>query len=249
MATKLILETATLNQTGESTLVLAPVPAVVRLPERVELPKPPHDFRTARGNEMLIRALDIVMALAMIVFLMPLIVCVTVLLMPSGKVIFAQNRIGRDGREFRCFKFRTMVVDAEARLASLLETCPISRAEWDASQKLKNDPRITPIGRFLRRTSLDELPQLLNILTGTMSVVGPRPIVRNEVARYGRYFPRYCAVRPGLTGLWQVSGRSDVDYQKRIALDILYVKRRSTMMNMSIVLKTPMMVVSRNGSY
>jgi exopolysaccharide production protein ExoY len=204
---------------------------------------------SAQGSERLIRLLDIVISFSLLVFFLPLMLIVAAILSPSGKVLFAQRRIGRDGQEFHCLKFRTMVVDAEARLQNLLKNDPVARAEWAHNQKLKNDPRITPVGRFLRRTSLDELPQLLNILGGSMSIVGPRPIVRSEVERYGRHFPKYCAVKPGLTGLWQVSGRSDTNYGKRVALDILYVKRRSVQFYMIIVLKTPLMVLGAKGSY
>jgi exopolysaccharide production protein ExoY len=203
----------------------------------------------AQGSERMIRALDVLISLSLLIFFLPLMLIVATILSPSGKILFAQRRIGRDGREFHCLKFRTMVVDAETRLQNLLKNDPVARAEWAHNQKLKNDPRITPVGRFLRRTSLDELPQLLNILGGSMSIVGPRPIVQSEIERYGRHFPKYCAVKPGLTGLWQISGRSDTNYGKRVALDILYVKRRSVLFYMVIVLKTPLMVVGAKGSY
>jgi exopolysaccharide production protein ExoY len=202
-----------------------------------------------QGSERIIRLLDVVISFSLLIFFLPLMLIVAAILSPSGKILFAQRRIGRDGQEFHCLKFRTMVVDAEARLANLLKNDPVARAEWAHNQKLKNDPRITPVGRFLRRTSLDELPQLLNILGGSMSIVGPRPIVQSEIERYGRHFPKYCAVKPGLTGLWQISGRSDTNYGKRVALDILYVKRRSVLFYMVIVLKTPLMVVGAKGSY
>lgn len=201
------------------------------------------------GGDRLIRALDVAIALGLLVFFLPLMLIVVATLIPGGKIFFAQRRIGRDGAEFHCLKFRSMVVDAEARLADLLRTSPEARAEWAESQKLRDDPRITRIGRFLRRTSLDELPQLLNILEGTMSIVGPRPIVQSEIERYGRHFRKYCAVKPGLTGLWQVSGRSDVDYRRRVALDMLYIKSRSVRIYLLIVVKTPMMVLGARGSY
>lgn len=200
-------------------------------------------------REAIMRALDVMLAIGLLIFFLPLMLVIATLLAPAGKVFFAQRRIGRGGREFHCLKFRSMVVDAEARLTHLLAVSPEARAEWAQSQKLRNDPRITPLGRFLRRTSLDELPQLLNILGGSMSIVGPRPIVRAEIARYGRHFPKYCAVKPGLTGLWQISGRSDVTYRRRVALDILFVKSRSVSMYLFILIKTPMMVIGTRGSY
>jgi lipopolysaccharide/colanic/teichoic acid biosynthesis glycosyltransferase len=146
-------------------------------------------------------------------------------------------------------KFRTMVVNAEATLARHFEKNPAARQEWEATQKLRDDPRVTPLGRFLRATSLDELPQLFNVLAGDMSLVGPRPIVRGEIIRYGTYFEDYASARPGLTGLWQVSGRSDVDYDKRVALDRSYVMGWSLSGDLMILLRTVKVVFSRVGSY
>jgi lipopolysaccharide/colanic/teichoic acid biosynthesis glycosyltransferase len=202
-----------------------------------------------KDDDRLIRALDVTIAVVLLIFFLPLMLSIALLLAPAGRILFAQRRIGRDGAEFHCLKFRSMVVDAEARLTHLLETSPEARREWANTQKLKDDPRITPLGRFLRKTSLDELPQLLNILSGDMSIVGPRPIVRAEIGRYGRYFPRYCAVKPGLTGLWQISGRSDVDYRRRVALDMLYVKSKSVKIYLLVIMKTPLMVIGGRGSY
>jgi exopolysaccharide production protein ExoY len=235
-------------------LPTAPVPAaslsgLAGAPAEAVVVVPPQADGATTASERVIRALDVAIAVGLLIFFLPLMLIVLVLLAPSGNILFAQRRIGRGGAEFRCLKFRTMVVDAEARLTHLLRSCPKARAEWAESQKLKDDPRITPIGRFLRRTSLDELPQLLNILGGTMSIVGPRPIVHAEIERYGRHFPKYCAVKPGLTGLWQISGRSDVDYRRRIALDMLYVKSRSVAIYLMIIVKTPMMVIAAKGSY
>ena len=142
-----------------------------------------------------------------------------------------------------------MAIDAEERLAELLARDPIARAEWARDHKLRDDPRATPLGVFLRRSSLDELPQLFNVLQGTMSLVGPRPIVDAEIARYGKRFQHYCAVKPGITGLWQVSGRNDVSYRTRVALDCIYAKSRSPGLYLWIVVVTIPAVLLRKGSY
>jgi lipopolysaccharide/colanic/teichoic acid biosynthesis glycosyltransferase len=142
-----------------------------------------------------------------------------------------------------------MVVDADARLAALLECDPVARREWERERKLRDDPRITWLGAFLRKSSIDELPQLLNVLRGEMSLIGPRPIVDAEVPRYGRWFRAYCSVRPGISGLWQVSGRNDVSYRRRVALDVMYVRQRSFMLNVWIALRTVPAVLLREGSY
>jgi exopolysaccharide production protein ExoY len=170
-------------------------------------------------------------------------------LQDGGPVLFTQERIGKGGVRFRCHKFRSMRPDAEARLASILSSDPALRREWELSQKLTQDPRITALGDFLRRSSLDELPQLFNILKGQMSLVGPRPIVESEIRRYGRWYRYYTTVRPGLTGLWQVSGRSDVDYRRRVAMDRLYVRTRSLNSYVWIVCATLPAVLIRRGSY
>jgi len=166
-----------------------------------------------------------------------------------GPILFAHQRIGKYGRSFRCLKFRTMKVDADAILAQHLAEDPEAKVEWEATQKLRDDPRVTPLGATLRRTSLDELPQLIHILRGEMSVVGPRPIVRNEVAHYGAAFRDYMSVRPGLTGLWQVSGRSDVGYRERVMLDQQYVRQRSFLGDLGIIFRTVGVVVQGKGSY
>ncbi|MDB5444854.1 MAG: sugar transferase, partial [Phenylobacterium sp.] len=164
-------------------------------------------------------------------------------------IFFGHSRIGYEGRSFRCWKFRTMVVDAEARLSALLARDPEARDEWDADHKLRRDPRVTPLGLFLRVTSVDELPQLFNVLTGEMSLVGPRPIVPAEVARYGRRFAHYCSVRPGITGLWQVSGRNDVGYRSRVAMDTVFAKTATLSLYLWILAVTVPAVLRRDGSY
>jgi exopolysaccharide production protein ExoY len=203
------------------------------------------------GSVSATRVLDIVLSLALIVFVAPLVllICGIVKLYDGGPVLFAQERKGLGGRRFRCLKFRTMAMDAERQLTTLLASCPTSRAEWARDHKLKSDPRITPMGAFLRRSSLDELPQLLNILKGDMSLVGPRPIVEGEVGRYGRWYRHYCSVKPGLTGLWQVSGRNNVSYRRRVALDVLYARRRSLLLYFRILLVTIPSVLQRDGAY
>src|SRR5262245_4934456 len=175
-------------------------------------------------NQAAVRVLDIVVAATALVFFAPLFVAISIAIYLSdpGPIFFAHRRIGRGGRAFPCIKFRSMVVDADKRLEELLSSDPRAQFEWQLDHKLKNDPRITALGSFLRRSSLDELPQLVNVLRGEMSIVGPRPIVEAETARYGHKFKAYCKVRPGITGLWQVSGRNNVSYRRRVACDVVY---------------------------
>lgn len=163
--------------------------------------------------------------------------------------VFGQKRYGKHGRVFRCYKLRTMVPDAAARLAELLRTDAEAAHEWAMDHKLRNDPRITPLGRFLRKTSLDELPQLINVIRGDMSIVGPRPIVHDEIEKYGVWFAYYTQTRPGITGLWQVSGRNDVSYANRVELDARYVREWSIWGDFAIMLRTLPLIISRNGAY
>jgi lipopolysaccharide/colanic/teichoic acid biosynthesis glycosyltransferase len=156
--------------------------------------------------------------------------------------------VGLNGKLFRCLKFRTMYRESEQMLADLLRDNAEAREEWKRDQKLSNDPRITPIGHFLRRTSLDELPQLFNVLRGEMVLVGPRPITVAELTRYGAVRWYYLSVRPGITGLWQVSGRNDTTYEERVALDRNYVEKRSLWLDVQILIKTVGVVVSRDGA-
>lgn len=200
---------------------------------------------------MLTTAMNIVVALAALIFLLPVMVLVAlaVYAQDGGPVLFAHRRIGLNGRHFYCLKFRSMAIDAEARLAALLASDPEALAEWQRDHKLRRDPRVTRLGAFLRKTSLDELPQFLNVLRGDMSIVGPRPIVEAEVAKYGRRFHAYCAVKPGITGLWQVRGRSDTSYRTRIALDCVYARRRSVVLDAYIIICTLPAVLRGRGSY
>jgi Undecaprenyl-phosphate galactose phosphotransferase WbaP len=197
------------------------------------------------------RALDIIGAGVGLVLLAPFFLIVALLVRADGgPAFFAHQRVGRGGKLFGCLKFRSMVIDSQARLEALLANDPAARAEWEATRKLKNDPRITRIGRFLRSTSLDELPQLINVLRGEMSLVGPRPVQEAEIDRYyGASAAHYMAVRPGITGLWQVSGRSETSYESRVALDVSYVSRPSLLADLSILLRTPVAVLSRRGAH
>lgn len=166
----------------------------------------------------------------------------------KGPALYGHTRIGHGGRRFKCWKFRSMVVDGDAVLARYLRDNPSAQAEWDETQKLQNDPRVTPIGRVLRKLSVDELPQLLNIFFGEMSVVGPRPVTENELYRYKASAAHYLSTRPGLTGLWQVSGRSDVSYHRRVLLDRYYVAKWSFLVDVSIILRTLPAVIFARGS-
>jgi len=196
------------------------------------------------------RIFDIVGSLVLLVALAPLLAVIAgvIALTSSGPVIFAHRRLGRDGRSFGCLKFRTMRSGAEAMLPALLASNPMLQEEWEHDHKLTNDPRITRVGRVLRVTSLDELPQLINVLRGEMTLVGPRPIVREELRHYGRYASHYFSVRPGLTGLWQVSGRSSTSYRRRVATDVYYVRCRSLLLDARILLGTLPAVFSAQGS-
>jgi len=188
-------------------------------------------------------------ALALLFFLPFLIVISLVILFTDGgPVIFGHERIGRNGKKFRCLKFRTMAVGAEKQLQDLLDRDPEARAQWDANQKLDDDPRITCVGEFFRKTSLDELPQFWNVLRGEMAVVGPRPIVASEVQHYGDHLVDYLSVKPGITGLWQVSGRSDTTYDERVAMDVEYTSTRSFLKDIEIILKTIKVMVVRDGA-
>lgn len=197
------------------------------------------------------RLFDIVIGCTLLFALLPLMLFVALAIFSTerGSVLFGHSRIGYKGRKFRCLKFRSMVTNADQVLAEYLSTNPTARNEWDATQKLRDDPRITPIGRFLRTTSLDELPQLINVVRGDMSLVGPRPIVQAEVDRYGNHIHAYTSTRPGITGLWQVSGRSDVDYERRVTLDSHYVSNWSLPGDLLILLRTVKVVFSQSGSY
>jgi exopolysaccharide production protein ExoY len=196
------------------------------------------------------RMADIVLALFGIVLLAPLlIICylVTVLSSP-GPALFRHRRVGFNGKYFDCLKFRTMVTDAPERLRHLLETDPDAAAEWAITRKLRRDPRVTPVGALFRKSSLDELPQLFNVLRGDMSIVGPRPVTDEELERYASSMGAYLACRPGITGLWQVSGRSTTTYDKRVACDAFYAHNWSMALDVKILLVTlPALLESENA--
>jgi exopolysaccharide production protein ExoY len=186
------------------------------------------------------RIVDIVLALSGIVLLAPLlIICFVLTIFTSpGPVLFRHRRVGFNGRQFDCLKFRTMVTDAPERLRRLLESDPIAAAEWAANRKLRQDPRVTVIGEILRRSSLDELPQLFNVLRGDMSIVGPRPVTEEELERYGTSIGAYLACRPGITGLWQVSRSSSTTYEQRVAYDAFYAHNWSMALDVKIIVVT-----------
>jgi lipopolysaccharide/colanic/teichoic acid biosynthesis glycosyltransferase len=215
-----------------------------------EFGRNPTKFALMAGSRSM-RVTDVVVSLLALFFLLPLllITALCVFVTDPGPIFFAHRRIGRGGSYFHCLKFRTMMVNAAELLDKLLAEDPVAKASWDRDHKLKDDPRVTPIGRFLRSSSLDELPQFWNVLRGDMSLVGPRPIVDGEVVRYGRYFEDYCRVRPGITGLWQVSGRNDVTYRRRVALDVVYARSQSIRLNMKIMAMTVPCVIQAKGSY
>lgn len=245
-------QTANLADPGWATCGTASVLPMVRdavIPAIIEVPEAAQPRRLWKG--MLLRSIDVMIALVALVFFFPLlcIIALLVLVTDPGPVIFAHKRIGHGGKPFYCLKFRSMAVDAQERLERLLASDPQARQEWMLNHKLKDDPRITHVGAVLRKTSLDELPQLFNVLRGDMSLVGPRPIVADEIQRYGRYFVHYCRVRPGITGLWQVSGRSDVSYRRRVAFDVVYTRTYSVALNTKILLFTIPSVLRQRGSY
>jgi Undecaprenyl-phosphate galactose phosphotransferase WbaP len=196
------------------------------------------------------RIFDLAAAFILLVFLaMPFAYMAWLIRRDGGPAIFAHKRVGQSGQEFACFKFRTMRVDAEEQLRLLLTSDPAARVQWEREFKLRFDPRITKVGQFLRQTSLDELPQLINVIRGEMSLVGPRPVIQAELACYGEDVDYFLMVRPGMTGLWQVSGRNDVDYDTRVYLDTWYVKNWSMWYDVALLFKTIKVVFQRKGAY
>lgn len=215
---------------------------VVRFPSRQPVRYP--------ANSFFKRLFDLVFGVLFLVALAPVMALIALAVMRDGGApMFRHRRIGANGKAFDCLKFRTMCVDAEARLAKLLSESDAARAEWERDFKLRDDPRVTRLGNFLRQSSLDELPQLLNVVRGDMSLVGPRPIVTAEAARYGAAFRDYLGCRPGLTGLWQISGRNDVDYDTRVELDSRYARSWSLSRDVVILARTVGVVFARHGAY
>lgn len=201
-------------------------------------------------SRLLKRLFDIIVSTILIILLAPLLIFVNhKVKKDGGPAIFGHERIGQGGKSFKCFKFRSMIINSEEVLEALLVADPKVRAEWNANFKLKNDPRITKIGHFLRQTSLDELPQLFNVLSGKMSLVGPRPRISAELERYSDKVEYYLLSKPGMTGLWQVSGRSNVNYKTRVYLDVWYVKNWSMWKDIVILFRTIGVVLKREGAY
>jgi exopolysaccharide production protein ExoY len=195
------------------------------------------------------RVFDMAVSFILIILALPLFLVVgAIVAMDGGPVFFRHKRVGRGGELFGCWKFRTMIVDAEACLGEYLALHPEAAEEWRHDQKLSFDPRVTPVGRFLRGTSLDELPQLFNVLLGDMSLVGPRPVTKGEMAHYGDVAALYTIVRPGITGLWQVSGRNDIGYRERVALDKRYILNHHLLFDFIILYRTIGVVLSRRGA-
>ncbi|HDY7358196.1 TPA: exopolysaccharide biosynthesis polyprenyl glycosylphosphotransferase, partial [Klebsiella pneumoniae] len=202
------------------------------------------------SSRTLKRIFDLVGSIAIIITISPLLLYIyNKVKKDGGPAIYGHERIGKGGKSFKCLKFRSMVTNSKEVLEDLLSKDIQAKQEWEATFKLKNDPRITKIGHFLRRTSLDELPQLFNVLKGEMSLVGPRPIITAELERYNDEVAYYLLSKPGMTGLWQVSGRSDVDYETRVYLDTWYVKNWSMWNDIAILFKTIGVVLKKDGAY
>ncbi|TMV92121.1 sugar transferase [Thioclava sp. BHET1] len=221
--------------------------SLVEVPYTVKKPK--QYFYTPVGGGTK-RCLDLVLIALFIPLFLPLLagLCLLVKLSDKGPIFYGHKRIGFNGREFRCWKFRTMVVDGDAVLERHLKANPQARAMWLRERKLDDDPRVTALGVVLRKLSLDELPQLYNVLSGEMSIVGPRPVVHAELANYSGSVKHYLRTRPGVTGLWQVSGRSDMSYRDRVKLDRFYASRWSNILDLWVLARTvPAVLMSRGA--
>lgn len=215
----------------------------------------PNDNTVEKWNRIqriqaLKRPVDLVVSLIIFVLILPLFAILALLVLSTGgPVLYSQTRVGYNGRLFDCYKFRSMKTNADQVLEDVLARDAALRKEWEESRKLRHDPRVTAIGSFLRKTSLDEIPQLLNVIRGDMSMIGPRPVVASEICKYGSAARWYLAVRPGMTGLWQVSGRNDIRYRRRVALDTVYVRRAGVGLDVLILLKTVRVVLFGSGAY
>ena len=205
------------------------------------------------NGEFAKRTFDVVFSLLVLILFSPVYLLLILLIAgsSSGPVFYVQERIGKNYQPFGCIKFRTMVANADEVLVELMATSPLLRQEYEDTFKLKQDPRITRIGRFLRLTSLDEFPQFWNVLKGDMSVVGPRPLVVEELPRYGRHIDKILTIRPGITGLWQVSGRNDIPYNRRIQIDLYYACFHNLLLDVWVIVKTVGVVIMprNNGAY
>ena len=204
-----------------------------------------------KSNRIMKRVFDIVATACGGIFILPfmLIIAIIIYLDSGGPIIYKQKRVGRNGKEFNFYKFRSMVKNADMILEEYLNTHEDEKKEWQKNFKLKNDPRVTKIGKIIRKTSIDELPQLWNVLIGDMSLVGPRPLLPNEVERYSSYIEDYKLVLPGLTGVWQVSGRSDTTFEERVIMDSWYIHNWSVWIDIVYLLKTVLVVVKSKGAY
>jgi len=215
--------------------------------------KPLGFYLQALNGENAKRLFDIIFSLLVLILFSPvyLILALLIALSSRGPIFYVQERVGKNYKRFNCIKFRTMVSNADEVLIQMMETSPQFKQEWKSNFKLKKDPRITTIGKFLRITSLDEFPQFWNVLKGDMSVVGPRPLVAEELPKYGCHINQILTIKPGITGLWQVSGRNDIPYPRRVQIDLYYVKFRNFWLDLWIVLKTIAVVVipTDNGAY
>lgn len=206
---------------------------------------------TFRGNLILKRLMDILSIIISLPLTFPVMLILMILTKctSKGPIFYGHKRIGKNGKEIKCWKFRSMCVDSQKMLEEILATDPVRRAEWEKDRKFQNDPRVTKFGKFLRKTSLDELPQLFNILFGDMSLVGPRPVTEPELVKYGKYKDYVLSVVPGLTGMWQVSGRSDTGYEERISFDTYYIQNWSIWLDIWILIKTVWVVLKGKGAY
>jgi lipopolysaccharide/colanic/teichoic acid biosynthesis glycosyltransferase len=207
----------------------------------------------SKSKDLVKRIFDIVFSLSVLGLCAPiyLVLAIVIACTSSGSIFYIQERVGKNHRHFGCIKFRTMIPHADRLLHEMMAESEDLRQEFSENFKLKQDPRITKIGRFLRTTNLDEFPQFINVLKGEMSVVGPRPLVPEEIERYGIAIDRVLSIRPGITGLWQVSGRNDIPYAQRIRIDVNYVKRRNFWLDLRIVFKTVLLTIipKNNGAY
>ena len=198
------------------------------------------------------RLFDIYFSIFAICITLPVTIPIAIIikLIDGGNIIYGHERIGKDGKKFKVLKFRSMYMDADKKLEEILKNNPEAKEEWEKTFKLKNDPRITPIGKFLRKSSLDELPQFINVLKGDMSVVGPRPVVEEELKKYYKDKTKiYKSVKPGVTGYWQVEGRSDTDYDERIKMDEYYINNQNLLLDLEIIFKTIKVVFTGKGAY
>lgn len=204
-----------------------------------------------KRNKIIKYLFDMILTIVGTICISPLLVIIAIWIYKDspGPVIFKHMRVGKDGKEFPCYKFRSMCVDAKEKLEELLQNDPEARAEWERDFKLKHDPRITKSGAFLRKTSLDELPQIFNVLKGEMSLVGPRPIIKEEIERYGNHIDDYLMVKPGIAGIWQCSGRNDVSYQERVQMDSWYVRNWYVWLDIMILWQTLKAVFAKKGAY